>query len=57
MDELPVNVFIEARQNALAEIVLDGHTTDLPLHGKQEGRLFHGYYDMSSAANTFCAHG
>jgi hypothetical protein len=20
-------------------------TTDLPLHGKQEGRLFHGYYD------------
>ncbi len=20
-------------------------TTDLPLHGKQEGRFFHGYYD------------
>jgi hypothetical protein len=25
--------------------VLDVDTTDLPLHGKQEGRFFHGYYD------------
>ncbi len=27
------------------KIVLDVDTTDLPLHGKQEGRFFHGYYD------------
>ena len=26
------------------EIVLDLDATDDPLHGKQEGRFFHGYY-------------
>jgi hypothetical protein len=45
VDELLVRVFIESEQKAPAEIVLDVDTTDLPLHGKQEGRLFHGYYD------------
>jgi hypothetical protein len=45
VDELLVNVFIEAHDSAPAEIVLDMDTTDLPLHGKQEGRFFHGYYD------------
>src|ERR1700689_1943342 len=45
VDELLVNVFIESHDEAPAEIVLDMDTTDLPLHGKQEGRFFHGYYD------------
>jgi len=45
VDELLVKVFIESHQKAPAEIVLDMDTTDLPLHGKQEGRFFHGYYD------------
>jgi hypothetical protein len=45
IDELLVKVFIESHQTAPAEIVLDVDTTDLPLHGKQEGRFFHGYYD------------
>jgi hypothetical protein len=45
VDELLVNVFIESYEKAPAEIVLDMDTTDLPLHGKQEGRFFHGYYD------------
>ncbi len=45
VDELLVKVFIESHQSAPAEIVLDVDTTDLPLHGKQEGRFFHGYYD------------
>jgi hypothetical protein len=45
LDELLVNVFIESHDNAPAEIILDVDTTDLPLHGKQEGRFFHGYYD------------
>jgi hypothetical protein len=40
-----VKVFIESHTSAPAEIVLDVDTTDLPLHGKQEGRFFHGYYD------------
>jgi hypothetical protein len=45
LDELLVKVFLEAHPGAPAEIVLDVDTTDLPLHGKQEGRFFHGYYD------------
>ncbi len=45
VDELMVNTFIESHWSAPSEIVLDVDTTDLPLHGKQEGRFFHGYYD------------
>ncbi|MCE5309390.1 MAG: IS1380 family transposase [Acidobacteriales bacterium] len=45
IDELLVQVFMEAHPQAPAEIVLDLDATDLPLHGRQEGRFFHGYYD------------
>jgi hypothetical protein len=45
VDELLTQLFIEAHQQTPAELVLDIDTTDLPLHGKQEGRFFHGYYD------------
>ena len=45
LDELLVKVFLESHQDAPEEIILDVDTTDLPLHGKQEGRFFHGYYD------------
>lgn len=45
VDQLLVSVFVESQREAPAEIVLDVDTTDLPLHGKQEGRFFHGYYD------------
>jgi hypothetical protein len=40
-----VKVFIESQAKAPDQLVLDVDTTDLPLHGKQEGRFFHGYYD------------
>ncbi len=42
MDELMVKVFLESYDQAPEQIVLDVDTTDLPLHGKQEGRFFHG---------------
>jgi hypothetical protein len=45
IDELLVTLFLETHLQAPAEIVLDVDTTDLPLHGQQEGRFFHGYYD------------
>jgi len=45
IDELMAVQFIESYEKAPIEIVLDVDTTDLPLHGKQEGRFFHGYYD------------
>jgi hypothetical protein len=45
VDELLIQVFLEAHPEAPEQIVLDLDTTDLPLHGHQEGRFFHGYYD------------
>jgi len=44
VDRLLVQVFLEAHQEAPREIILDLDATDDPLHGKQEGRFFHGYY-------------
>lgn len=45
IDRLLVTVFIEAHRHAPEEIVIDLDTTDLALHGGQEGRFFHAYYD------------
>jgi DDE family transposase len=45
LDELLVTIFLESHEQAPGQIILDIDTTDLPLHGKQEGRFFHGYYD------------
>lgn len=43
-ESLFVECFIEAHDRAPDEIVLDLDATDDPLHGRQEGRFFHGYY-------------
>jgi hypothetical protein len=45
IDELLVTLFLESQQAVPEQIVLDVDTTDLALHGQQEGRFFHGYYD------------
>jgi hypothetical protein len=45
IDRLLVDVFLEAHAAAPARIVLDLDATDIPLHGHQEKRFFHGYYD------------
>jgi Transposase DDE domain group 1 len=42
---LMVDLFLEAHDRAPSEIILDLDATDDPLHGEQEGRFFHGYYD------------
>ncbi len=44
VDELLVNVMLEAHATAPEQIVLDIDTTDMALHGKQEGRFYHGHY-------------
>jgi hypothetical protein len=44
VDELLVNVFLDAHPVAPQQIVLDIDTTDMPLHGNQEGKFYHGYY-------------
>ncbi|HYA38223.1 MAG TPA: IS1380 family transposase [Candidatus Methylomirabilis sp.] len=48
VDALLVDVFLEAHKRPPRPIVLDLDATDIPLHGHQEGRFFHGYYD------TYC---
>jgi hypothetical protein len=45
MAEVFVDQFITAHQIPPAEIVLDFDPTDDPVHGQQEKRFFHGYYD------------
>jgi len=45
IEALPVTLFLEAHQRPPKQIILDLDATDDPLHGHQEGRFFHGYYD------------
>ena len=45
IERLFVDLFVEAHGQPPEEIVLDLDATDDPLHGHQEGRFFHGYYD------------
>jgi hypothetical protein len=45
IEGLFVDLFLEAHERPPKEIILDLDATDDPLHGHQEGRFFHGYYD------------
>ncbi len=45
IESLFVELFLDAHERAPQRIVLDLGATDDPIHGHQEGRFFHGYYD------------
>src|SRR6202161_3276830 len=45
IEALFVDLFLEAHAKPPRQIILDLDATDDPLHGHQEGRFFHGYYD------------
>src|SRR5271169_2923063 len=45
IESLFVDLFLEAHTKAPKQIILDLDATDDRLHGNQEGRFFHGYYD------------
>ena len=45
IERLFIDLFLEAHRVPPRQIVLDLDATDDPLHGHQEGRFFHGYYD------------
>jgi len=45
LHEVLVDQFIASFKTAPEELLLDFDATDNPLHGQQEGRFFHGYYD------------
>jgi hypothetical protein len=44
VDRFFVEAFLDAHEEPPARIILDLDATDDPLHGRQEGRFFHGYY-------------
>lgn len=44
LDELLVTLCVESFASEPEEVVLDLDATDIPLHGTQEERFFHGYY-------------
>ena len=48
IEGLFVDLFLDAHGAPPPQITLDLDATDDPLHGEQEGRFFHGYYD------TYC---
>jgi Transposase DDE domain group 1 len=58
IERLFVDLFLDSREAAPEEIVLDLDATDDPLHGDQEGRFFHGYYDCYCylPLYVFCGH-
>jgi hypothetical protein len=45
LEDLLVDLFLDAHAEPPDTIILDVDATDNPLHGHQEGRFFHGYYD------------
>jgi hypothetical protein len=45
LDALLLELFFEAYDTPPEAIWIDLDATDDPLHGEQEGRFFHGYYD------------
>jgi len=45
VNEELVEQFIRSKPKAPAYLVLDFDATDTPVHGQQEGRFFHGYYN------------
>jgi hypothetical protein len=58
VEGLFVALFLEAHKAPPKQIILDLDATDDPLHGRQEGRFFHGYYDCYCylPLYIFCGH-
>ena len=44
VDRVLVEVFLQAQPQPPEQVILDLDATDDPLHGRQEGRFFHGHY-------------
>jgi Transposase DDE domain group 1 len=44
MERLFVSLFLDGHARPPGRIILDLDATDAPIHGDQEGRFFHGYY-------------
>jgi Transposase DDE domain group 1 len=53
--EVLVDQFIASHTQPPQSLILDFDATDDPLHGRQEGRFFHGYYDNCSENGDLAA--
>lgn len=58
VEALFVDLYLDAHKTPPGRITLDLDATDDPLHGDQEGRFFHGYYDCYCylPLYIFCGH-
>ncbi len=45
IDQFLVDYFLSMHEQPPEQIILDMDATDDPIHGNQEGRFFHGYYN------------
>ena len=56
--EVLMEQFIDSYKRAPKKLILDFDATDDALHGQQEGRFFHGYYDQYCflPLYVFCGH-
>jgi hypothetical protein len=45
LEAVPLNIYLDLNKKSPKQIVLDLDGTDDRIHGEQEGRYFHGYYD------------
>jgi len=56
VEALFVDLFLDAHRTPPRQVILDLDATDVPLHGHQEGRFCHGYYDAycSLPLYVFC---
>ena len=45
IEELLCQLFLESFEEPPETLILDFDATDIPLHGEQQQRFFHGYYD------------
>jgi Transposase DDE domain group 1 len=55
IEGLFVELFLEAHKTPPKEIILELDATDDPLHGHQEGRFLHGYYDCYCYCRCTCS--
>ena len=54
ISELLIDLFIESYHYPPEILILDLDATDDPIHGHQEGRFFHGYYDLLLLSAPVC---
>ncbi len=55
--EVLVDQFLAAHLDPPEHLILDFDATDDPVHGKQEGRFFHGYYNHHCFLPLYVFHG